>query len=62
MKCRPAPQLVAKMPAPNVTADQILLYGNKQSRPIRLDANVIVYFADIFMKKCAGAQTRPAKS
>ena len=39
------------MPAPNVTAEQILLYGNKQSRPIRLDANVIAYFADMFSKK-----------
>ena len=52
MKSRGRPEVGSpKMPPPNVTAEQILLYGNKQSRPIRLDANVIVYFADMFSKK-----------
>lgn len=34
-----------------VSAEQILLYGKRQSRLIRLEANVIGYFGHVFRKK-----------
>ncbi len=33
-----------------VTPEQIELYGNKQPRPLLLDANVVAYFGDLFGK------------
>jgi len=43
----PEPQMDAP---PAVSAEQILLYGKRQSRLIRLEANVIGYFGHIFRK------------
>ena len=48
---RPTPEL--PMEAPTVSAEQILLYGKRQSRLIRLEANVIGYFGHIFRKSGA---------
>ena len=50
-----------EQPKPIITAEQILLYGNRQSRLIHLEANVIGYFGHIFRKSggLAGAASRP---
>ena len=49
---RPTPKLPMEAP-PTVSAEQILLYGKRQSRLIRLEANVIGYFGHIFRKSGA---------
>jgi len=50
-----------EQPKPIITADQILLYGNRQSRLIHLEANVIGYFGHIFRKSAilASGASRP---
>jgi len=45
-------QMEAAAP-PVVSAEQILLYGKRQSRLIRLEANVIGYFGHIFRSRTA---------
>jgi hypothetical protein len=44
---------------PIITAEQILLYGNRQSRLIHLEANVIGYFGHIFRKASAKVRCPP---
>ncbi len=47
------------MSPPLVTAEQILLYGKRQSRLIHLEANVIGYFGHIFRRKLAATRRVP---
>ena len=34
----------------SITAEQILVYGKRQSRSLQLDGNVVAYFGQIFQK------------
>lgn len=45
---------------PPVTPEQIELYGNKQPRPLLLDANVVAYFGDLFGRAIMTRNKAPA--
>jgi hypothetical protein len=43
------PTLITQtMEPPNVTPEQILIYGVKKPRPLLLDKNVVAYFGTVF--------------
>ena len=50
-----------EMDPPLVTPEQIELYGNKQQRPLLLDANVVAYFGDLFGKSKTQNKGRAGK-
>jgi len=55
-------QFSPEMPQPQVTPEQILEYGNRQSRPLLLDVNVIAYFGQLFQMSSLPRRRPPVKT